>query len=131
MDTTYNPPRILILLIQMQRDHLNTWQALLAVLPLNGPWFGARGIKGAKGIRMTTPRLLFECYMGFAQPSLCRGRKRKGCGQARAVIHGNAHEQHGKGCTDSFWDSCSSAQPRATLRAPVTSLSKVCSLPVT
>lgn len=93
MDTTYNPPRILILLIQMQRDHLNTWQALLAVLPLNGPWFGARGITGAKGIRTTTPRLLFECYMGFAQPSLCRGRKQKGCGQARAqstVIHGTS-----------------------------------------
>lgn len=33
MTATYDPPGILILLIQLERDHLNNWQALLTALP--------------------------------------------------------------------------------------------------
>ena len=80
MTTTYNPQRILILLIQSERDHLNNWQALLAVLPLNGPWAGARSIQGAKGISVTTPHSLLRALCGFAQPLLCRGREQQGMG---------------------------------------------------
>lgn len=65
MATTYNPPRILILLIQIERDHLNNWQAQFAVLPLNSPRAGARGAQGAKGISVTTPHLLLRALCGF------------------------------------------------------------------
>lgn len=65
MTATYDPPRILILLIQIDRDHLNNWQALLTVLPLNSPWSGARGIQGEEGTSVTTTHLLLRALCGF------------------------------------------------------------------
>lgn len=80
MTTTYNPPRILILLIQIERDHLNNWHALLPVLPLNGPWAGARSIQGAKGIRVTTPRSLLRALCGFCTAIAAQGQRATGDG---------------------------------------------------
>lgn len=65
MTATYDPPRILIILIQIERDHFINWQALLTVLPLNSPWSGARGIQGEEGISVTTTHLLLRALCGL------------------------------------------------------------------
>lgn len=65
MTATYDPPRILILLILIERDHLNNWQAVLTVLPLNSPWSGARGIQGEEGITVTITHLPFRALCSF------------------------------------------------------------------
>lgn len=104
MATTYNPPRILILLIQIERDHLNNQQALLAVLPLHGPWARASSIQGAKGISVTTPHSLLRALRGSCTAIAVRGdREQQGMGpDERAVSLGKYHEQHGKGCNTGF-----------------------------
>lgn len=86
MTTTYNPPRILILLIQIERDHLNNWQALLAVLPFNGHWSGARSIQRAKGISGTIPQSLFRALCGFCTAIAVQGQRATGWGQASAPL---------------------------------------------
>lgn len=80
MTTTYNPPRILILLIQIERDHLSNWQALLPVLPLNSPQSGARGIQGAKAVSVTTPHLLLRALCGLCTATAVQGQKITGDG---------------------------------------------------
>lgn len=73
MTTTSNPPRILNLLIQIEGDHSNNWQALLTVQPLHSPWSVARGIQGATGICVTTPHSLLTTLRGFCTTTAVQG----------------------------------------------------------
>lgn len=70
MTATCDLPRILILLIQIEKDHLNNWQALLTILPLNSPWSGARSIQGGEGISVTITHLPLRALGAFVQPLL-------------------------------------------------------------
>lgn len=86
MTATYDPPRILILLIQMERDHLNNWQALLPVLPLKRPCSGARVIQGEKGISVTTTHWLLRALCGFCTAIAVWVASSRGWGQTNTQL---------------------------------------------
>lgn len=101
MTATYDPLRILILLIQIERDHLNYWQALLTVLPLNSPWSGARSIQGRKALVRQLPSIMWVLHR-----HCCVGSKQQGMGpDQHAISLENYHGQHGKGCNVIFQGS--------------------------
>lgn len=61
MTATYDPPGILILLIQLERDHLNNWQALLTALPGLLPGV----FRGRKALVWQPPTCSYRALCGF------------------------------------------------------------------
>lgn len=86
MTATYDPPRILILLIQIERDHLNKWQALPTVLPLNSPWSGASSIQGEEGISVTITHLPLRPLYSFCMAIAVWIASSRGWGQSNMQL---------------------------------------------